>query len=84
MYLHPLAILLAGGLLSYAGWLAWNTFNTSQSLLRPIFLFIVVVATICMIFFPDAVDARRLLETAVNSRSGGSRPRSKKSLRKTI
>ena len=80
MYLHPLAILLVGGLLSYAGWLAWNTFNTSQSLSRPIFLFIAGVAITCLIFFPDAVEARRLLETAISSKSSGSQSRSIKSL----
>lgn len=80
MYLHPLGILIVGGLLSYAGWLAWNTFSTSQSLSRPVFLFIAGVAITCLVFFPDAVEARRLLETAVNSRSSDSPSRSKKSL----
>ena len=80
MYLHPLGILIVGGLLSYASWLAWNTFSTSQSLSRPVFLFIAVVAITCLIFFPDAVEARRILETAVNSRSSDSQSRSEKSL----
>jgi hypothetical protein len=53
------------GVFSVAVRFAWNAFNTSQSLSGPVFMFIVVVAVTYVCFFPEAVKARRLLETAI-------------------
>mgnify|MGYP003579774385 CR=1 FL=1 len=65
MYLHPIAILIVCSVFSVAARSAWNAFNTSQSLSGPIFMFIIGVVVTCLCFFPEAVKARRLLETAI-------------------
>jgi hypothetical protein len=66
MYLHPIAILIVCGVFSVAVRSAWNAFNTSQSLSGPVFMFIVAVALTYVCFFPEAANARRLLENAIN------------------
>ena len=65
MYLHPIAILIVCGVFSVAVRFAWDAFNTSQSLARPVFMFIVGVILTYAGFFPEAIKSRRLLETAI-------------------
>ena len=67
MYLHPLAMLLICGCLLIASWRMWEAFNSSKPLFAWVFMFIGAVAITCINFFPGAVKARRLLETAIKN-----------------